>query len=73
MTSEISKKAHELVQFCMEKRIPVEFVDYEHKENVMEYLTEEDGPIVRLKVGDPENSNYLSELTEFVKKLKESL
>jgi len=73
MTSEISKKAHELVQVCMEKRIPVEFVDYEHKENVFEQVTEDDGPIVRLKIGDPENSNLLSEITEFVEKVKELL
>jgi len=73
MTSELSKKAHELVQFCMKKHIEVEFVNHEHIENVLEYLTENDNPVVRLKIGDPENSNLLSEMTEFVKKVKESI
>jgi len=70
MTSKISEKAQELVQICMEKHIGVEFVDYEHPENVLEQLTEDDEPVVRLKIGDPENPNLLSELTEFVEKVK---
>ena len=70
MTSKISEKAQELVQICMEKHIGVEFVDHEHPENVLEQLTEDDEPVVRLKIGDPENPNLLSELTEFVEKVK---
>ena len=70
MSSKISVKAQELVQFCMKKHIAVEFVDYEGKENVLECTNENEQPSVSLKIGDPENMNLLSELTEFLDNLK---
>jgi len=70
MASKISEKAQELVQFCMKKHIAVEFVDYEGKRNVLECTTENGQPTVSLKMGDPENVNLLSELTEFLGVLK---
>ena len=70
MTSEISAKLLELTRYCTENSISVEFLRYGATRNVMEETIVHGVRVVQIEFGKPEDENLLTELTDFLNKIK---
>jgi len=75
MTSEIRDKLLELTKYCTERNISVQLLHYGARKNVMEETYIHGIQTVQIELGNPDDENLLSELTEFLNsiKLKNSL
>jgi len=73
MTSEIRDKLLEVVRFCSEKQIRVQFLQYGATKNVFETTVIHGERVVQIEIGRPGDEGLQSELNEFLDTLRESL
>lgn len=70
MASEINDKLLEIIQFCSENKIRVNFTQYRGKRNLIEETIKMGERIVQIQLGDKDDVNLISLLSDFLTTLK---
>ena len=71
MTGEINDKLLEIVKYCSENQIKTSFTQYVSKKNSIEETIEMGEKIVQIQLGNKDDKNLLSLLSDFFNNFKE--